>query len=107
MEIFGQLERAVRLGVSFLVIAIFAYVLLGRLWFRWKRRRYWSASCVGNALQELQSVARPPIEQQMLAKFRQDKDEDDSGGPDDPAAYARRLRAAVDEPQEVRQDRQP
>ena len=96
VTMFDDLERMIELGASLIVIAIVCYVAIERLWWRWRRGRYWTGSSVGNALQQLQQIARPPIEHQVAEKLKQRKDEDDSGDPNDPASFSRRLRESVD-----------
>jgi biopolymer transport protein ExbB/TolQ len=96
MQAFDALERMFQISLVLGVLGMVAYVLIGRIYFKRKRKRYWSGSSLGNALQQLQSIARPSIEHQIEEKLKQKKEEDDDGGPDDPATYIRRLREKID-----------
>jgi hypothetical protein len=91
MQAFDALERMFQISFALGILAMIVYVLIKR-----KRKRYWSGGSLGNALQQLQSIARPSIKYQIEEKFKQKKEEDDDGGPDDPATYIRRLREKVD-----------
>jgi hypothetical protein len=52
---------------------------------------------VGNALQRLQSIARPSIKRQIEEKVREGMELDDQGGPDGSSAYYRRLQKGIDQ----------
>jgi biopolymer transport protein ExbB/TolQ len=97
MDFFDNLDRMVQIGMAVAVVCIVLYVVIGRIWF-WKGRRvYWSASSVGNALQQLQAIARPSIQYEIEEKLREREEDDDQGGPDDPGTYYRRLRERIDQ----------
>jgi len=91
------LERMVEIGLQIGTLAILLYVVIGRIWFSKRRGRYWTASSVGNALQQLQSIARPSIQYQIEEKQKERAEEDDEGAPKDPATYYRRLRERIDQ----------
>jgi hypothetical protein len=95
---FDEMEQMIEVGLAIGAIAITGYVLMRRIWSKRVRGRYWTGSSVGNALQQLQGIARPGIEYQMVEKLTRRREDDDSGGgPDDPASYGRRLRENVDQ----------
>jgi thiamine biosynthesis protein ThiS len=48
-------------------------------------------------MQQLQALAKSPIEHQLEEQRQEKLDEDDEGGSDDPVRYYRRLRKKVDE----------
>lgn len=96
MNFFDSVDRMAQIGVSVAVVCIVLYAVMGRIWFRKRRRGYWSASSLGNALQQLQAIARPSIQYEIEEKLKEKKTEDDQGGPDDPGRYYRRLREGID-----------
>ena len=66
--------------------------------FRWKRNKrlgksnwgfYPSTASLGNALQELQTMAEPQVHY-VLEEKTEDTAEDDETGPDDPTAHLRK-----------------
>ena len=81
-------------GVLVVVICIVLYAAIARI-LSGKRRRNYGAS-LGNALQQLQAIARPSIQYQIEEKLKERKEEDDQGGRDDPSAYYQRLRERID-----------
>lgn len=97
MDFVNNLNRMVQMGASVAVVCIVLYVLIGRIWFRRRRRVFAAPSSLGNALQQLQAIARPSIQYEIEEKLKEKKEEDDQGGPDDPATYYRRLRERIDE----------
>jgi hypothetical protein len=96
-SIANTFDRMVQIGLTIGTICILFYVVIGRVWFRKRRRTYWAGSSVGNALQQLQATARPSIEYQIEEKLKEKAEEDDQGGPDDPGSYYRRLRTRIDQ----------
>jgi hypothetical protein len=52
---------------------------------------------VRNALQRLQSIARPSIECQIEEKLRERMEQEGQGGPDGSSAYYRRLQKGIDQ----------
>jgi non-heme chloroperoxidase len=91
-SIVNSLDRMVQIGLTIGTVCILFYVVIGRVWFRKRRRMYWAGSSVGNALQQLQATARPSIEYQLEEKLKEKTEEDDQSGPDNPGSYYRRLR---------------
>ena len=74
MDFFGNLYRMALTGVLVAVICIVLYAVIGRIW-SGKRRRMYGAS-LGNALQQLQAVARPSIQYQIEEKLKERKEEE-------------------------------
>jgi hypothetical protein len=93
MDFLGTL---VLIGVLVVVICIVLYAAIARILSGKRRRRKYGAS-LGNALQQLQAIARPSIQYQIEEKLKERKEEDDQGGPDDPGAYYQRLRERIDQ----------
>jgi hypothetical protein len=96
-SIVNSLDRMVQIGLTIGTVCILFYVVIGRVWFRKRRRIYWAGSSVGNALQQLQATARRSIEYQLEEKLKEKTEEDDQDGPDDPGSYYRRLRTRIDQ----------
>ena len=64
--------------------------------YRWRRRRrlgksnwgfYPSSAGMGNALQQLSTLAQPQVEHVLEEKLAEKADEDDEGGPLDPVQH--------------------
>jgi len=87
--------RTLEQAVPFLVVFIVCYVF-ARRWRLRKRGFRGSCSHVGIALQQLQAMACPQVEHAVEEQAGEKGDEDDSGGPDDPTRYYRRLRERID-----------
>jgi hypothetical protein len=95
-------EQILAIGLYGLV-CVFACVFLYQRW-RWQRRRrkgkpagfYPRGAALGNALQQLQSIAEPQNKYVIEEKLKEEVDEDGEGGPDDPTEHlhrqARRIR---------------
>src|SRR5215471_3802346 len=96
-SIVNSLDRMVQIGLTIGTICILFYVVIGRIWFRKRRRTYWGGNSVRNALQQLQAIERPSIEYPIEEKLTERTEEDDQGGPDDPGSYYRRLRTRIDQ----------
>jgi hypothetical protein len=83
----SDLENALVLGGAlFVIIILIVFFSLRLLW--WVRRRGFRPTygALGNAFQELQSIAVPQIEYILQAERKKEtkEDEDNAGGPDDP-----------------------
>lgn len=92
---FSVLEQAYHVGLIVGVVMVVCYVLVRRMWVR-KRGFRGSCSHMGMALQQMQAIARPPIEYAVKEQLEEKDEDDDEGGPDDPTRYYRRLRERVD-----------
>jgi hypothetical protein len=93
---FSTFESAAQIGL-FIGVGWIIFLVI----FRKKKARrcgfHYSASSVGFALQQLQAIARPPIEHQLKEQQKDDIKEENEGGPDDPTRYYRRLRERIDQ----------
>ena len=67
--------------------------------FRWRRNKrlgksnwgfYPSTAALGNALQELQTMAQPQVQYVLEEKTDDTVEDDDEAGPDDPTAHLRK-----------------
>ena len=72
--------------------------------YRWRRRKrkgrnnwgfYPSSASMGNALQQLSVMAQPQVEYDLEEKAKDEAEEDDDGGPDDPTAHLHRQAAKI------------
>lgn len=97
MDFSENLDRMVQIYLCAAVICIVLYAVIRRIWFGKRRRAYWRRASLGNALQQLHSIARPSIRYEIEEKLKERKEEDDQGGPDNPGAYYRRLRERIDQ----------
>jgi hypothetical protein len=77
--------------------AVFACVFFYQR-FRWRRNKrlgksnwgfYPSSAALGNALQELQTMAQPQVQHVLEEKSEDTAEDDDEAGPDDPTAHLR------------------
>ncbi len=92
------LLRGLYLFIAFVAIAFFFQR------YRWWRRKrkgksnwgfYPGSASMGNALQELSVFAQPQAEYVLEEKTKDDAEEDDEGGPDDPTAHLHRQAARI------------
>jgi hypothetical protein len=90
---FAVLETCAKLAPIGLLFVFLLCRFRGRPYRRRFRPSYGS---LGNALQAIQSIAQPQVEYTLEEKLKQQTDEDDEGGPDDPVAYYRRKMKEVD-----------
>ena len=74
----------------FVVIILGVFFLLRFRW--WLTRRGFRPSYIslGNAFQQIQATAIPQVEYSLQEQEKENIDEDDEGGPDDPTKYYRR-----------------
>lgn len=56
---------------------------------------YPSTAAVGNALQELQTMAQPQMQYVLEEKLDEPAEDDDEAGPDDPTAHLRKQAARI------------
>ena len=73
-----------------------------RLRYRRNKRRgksrwgfYPSSASLGNALQELQTIAQPQVQYVLEEKLDEPAEDDDEAGPDDPTAHLRKQTARI------------
>jgi len=92
---FDAFGTALQVSLFISVVLVICVVCIRRTKAR-RRGGYASCGSVGFALQQLQAIARPPIEHHLKDRQREAVDEDDEGGPDDPTLYYRRLREKTD-----------
>ena len=85
-----MLLRGLYLFAAFITVAFFFQR------FRWQRRKrkgksnwgfYPSSASMGNALQQLSVIAQPRAAYVLEEKTKDDVEEDDEGGPEDPTAH--------------------
>jgi hypothetical protein len=97
MSMSSDPSAVVENSIKLIPVAFLFIFLLCRALRRPKRRRFRASySSLGNALQTLQFIVRPQIEYSIKEALKEEKDEDDEGGPDDPVAYYRRKMKEVD-----------
>jgi hypothetical protein len=77
--------------VSFCFLIGVAFFVQRYLALRRKRKGgfYPSTASMGNALQELQRLTRPNVQYVLEEKQKEDKQDDEEGGPDDPDRFLR------------------
>jgi len=79
------IENIMLLGIVVFVLIIFCVFFILRLrWWLDRRRFRPTYTSLGNAFQELQTMAVPEIRYQLEEQQKEKADHDDSGGPDDP-----------------------
>ena len=91
------------MGALFAFSLVVACSFVCQRW-RWRRNKrlgrrlgfYPRMGAMGNALQQLQTIAEPQMEHVLAEKLDEEVDEDAEGGPEDPTAHllrqARRIR---------------
>jgi hypothetical protein len=94
MELNADLVRGLYIFIVFFIAIVTIVFFFQR--YRWRRRKrmgksnwgfYPSSASMGNALQTLSTMALPQAEYVFEEKAKDDADEDDDGGPDDPTAH--------------------
>lgn len=87
------------LGVSVVFGCVFCLL---RLRARMRGRGFYPGTTeLGNALHQLQRIAQPQVRYVLEEKLDEREDEDDEGGPDDPAAHLERQLRKIRNGEEV------
>ncbi len=81
-----------------LAIGLYGFVCVFSIVFAWQRLRWRargrgfrpSGAMLGNALQQLQTIAEPLAQYVMEEKEDEEADDEDEGGPDDPGRHLHR-----------------
>ncbi len=95
------------LGLA-LFVGITLFVFFLRRLLSWMDRRGWilysgdppTYGSLGNAFQELQSIAQPQVQYVLEEKQEVDSEQDGEAGPDDPTRHLRRQLRKILKPQE-------
>jgi hypothetical protein len=86
-----------------LAIGLYGFVCLFSIVFAWQRLRWRrtgrgfrpSGAALGNALQQLQTIAEPQTQYVIEEKEEDEVDDEDTGGPDDPVRHLHRQAAKI------------
>jgi hypothetical protein len=111
--VFGFEEGVVNFDLGY-VLGLYGLVVLFGCVYWWQRRVdrrrrrrgkgklriYSSAALLGNALHSLQSIAEPQVRHVVAEELKEEAEDEDVGGPEDPTAHllrqARRIRRGED-----------
>ncbi|QEE27346.1 hypothetical protein FTW19_04550 [Terriglobus albidus] len=92
-----DLDLLLMRGLDELAVVFLCLFFYRRFRYRWNKRRgksrwgfYPSTAAVGNALQELQTMAQPQVQYVLEEKLDEPAEDDDEAGPDDPTAHLRK-----------------
>jgi hypothetical protein len=86
-----------------LAIGLYGFVCLFSIVFAWQRLRWRRTgrgfrprgATLGNALQQLQTIAEPQAQYVIAEKVDEAVDDEDDGGPDDPVRHLHRQAAKI------------